>query len=279
MNEAFVLTKKAAREKRLERAVLFPYAYRGEEIDRYDTVEPGAVIIYPYTDAGDGSPRLIEEDRLKREAPHVYEHLLSFKSQLRKRQDSRRFYADGPDWYRHLRAGSFRYIRPEKLVLKAISRETRAGILPKQSAFDGANCPAIVIEDPESCDPMYLLGILNSSLATYYLRGVCPPKLSGYVKFSATCLSSLPIRFMDAGDRAQRAMRDRLVSLVEQMIALRDQRAAARTPHDETVVVRQIDAIDDQIDRLVYELYGLSAGEVAVIHAAAESWKVTAKGS
>jgi TaqI-like C-terminal specificity domain len=237
------------------------------------------VIIYPYTDAGDGSPRLIEEDRLKREAPHVYEHLLSFKSQLRKRQDSRRFYADGPDWYRHLRAGSFRYIRPEKLVLKAISRETRAGILPKQTAFDGANCPAIIIEDPESCDPRYLLGILNSSLATYYLRGVCPPKLSGYVKFSATCLSSLPIRFIDAGDRVQRAMRDRLVTLVEQMIALRDQRAAARTPHDETVVVRQIDAIDDQIDRLVYELYGLSAAEVQVIHAGAESWKVTAKDS
>jgi hypothetical protein len=34
--------------------------------------------------------------------------------------------------------------------------------------------------------------------------------------------------------------------------------AVAKTPNETTVLQRQIDSTDDQIDRLVYELYGLT---------------------
>ena len=40
---------------------------------------------------------------------------------------------------------------------------------------------------------------------------------------------------------------------------------AARTEHDETALQRQIDATDQQIDELVYELYGLTAEEVGIV--------------
>ena len=38
-----------------------------------------------------------------------------------------------------------------------------------------------------------------------------------------------------------------------------------RTDHDKTVIQRQIDATDHQIDQLVYELYGLTEEEIRVI--------------
>ena len=39
----------------------------------------------------------------------------------------------------------------------------------------------------------------------------------------------------------------------------------ARTPQDQTALERQIEATDRQIDALVYELYGLTEEEIAIV--------------
>ena len=56
-----------------------------------------------------------------------------------------------------------------------------------------------------------------------------------------------------------------MVTLVEQMLALHRRRAAAQTPHEQGVLQAQLDETDRQIDRLVYELYGLTAEEVQIV--------------
>ena len=43
---------------------------------------------------------------------------------------------------------------------------------------------------------------------------------------------------------------------------------AAKTPTDKTAIQRQIDATDRQIDRLVYELYGLTEDEIKIVEEA-----------
>jgi hypothetical protein len=57
----------------------------------------------------------------------------------------------------------------------------------------------------------------------------------------------------------------RIVSLVEQMLTLHRQSAAAKTPDEPARLQRQIDATDRQIDRLVYELYGLTEEEIRIV--------------
>ena len=59
--------------------------------------------------------------------------------------------------------------------------------------------------------------------------------------------------------------RDRMVALVEKMLDLNKRLAAAKAPHEKEVLAGMIDATDRQIDRLVYELYGLTEDEVAVV--------------
>ena len=56
-----------------------------------------------------------------------------------------------------------------------------------------------------------------------------------------------------------------MVALVERMLALHEQLAAARTPTAKTTLQRQIDATDRQIDRLVYELYELTEEEIGIV--------------
>jgi hypothetical protein len=52
------------------------------------------------------------------------------------------------------------------------------------------------------------------------------------------------------------------------MLDLHTQHAAARTAHDKTALQRQIDATDSPIDRLAYDLYGLTADEIRIVEEA-----------
>jgi len=49
------------------------------------------------------------------------------------------------------------------------------------------------------------------------------------------------------------------------MLALHKQFASTKAPHDKEVIQWQIEATDRQIDRLVYELYGLTDEEIAIV--------------
>jgi hypothetical protein len=52
------------------------------------------------------------------------------------------------------------------------------------------------------------------------------------------------------------------------MLALNRQHETARTPDEKTRIERQIAATDQQIDRLVYELYGLTEEEIKIVEKA-----------
>jgi len=56
-----------------------------------------------------------------------------------------------------------------------------------------------------------------------------------------------------------------MVNLVERMLALHKLLAKVRSEQERTVIQRQIDATDAEIDRLVYELYGLIDKEIAIV--------------
>ena len=45
---------------------------------------------------------------------------------------------------------------------------------------------------------------------------------------------------------------------------------AAKAPHEQNMLKCQIDATDMQIDKLVYELYGLTADEITIVEGSAK---------
>lgn len=265
LNEAFVLSRSEAQKRKLEKEILIPYALSGKEVRRYGEVSPDAVLIYPYSKIGDCDSQLISEDTLRRHYPNAHAHLISFKGRLQKRQDSRRLYAIGADWYRHLRAGRFSHITNCKLTFKGIAKQASVAVLGKNTAFDGARCPSVIIENLLGHSRDYLLGVLNSKLITTHLKGVCPAKLSGYIEFVARALSDIPIRTINFSNKSDKAAHGRMVKLVEQMLELHKQLAVARTPQEKVALERQISATDTQIDRLVYDLYGLTADEIKIV--------------
>jgi hypothetical protein len=268
MDEAFVVDQEMARQMEFEEDIVLPYAYRGAEVRRYSEVKPNARVIYPYKEGTGGAPEVLPESQLRAQYPHIYGHLLSYKDALRKRQDSRRFYASGPDWYRHLRPGSFNYVRPGKLIIKGIDTRTTVGVLDVDTAFNGANCPGIILDKLGNHSPHYILALLNSKVVSYHLRMVCPPKLGGYTRFNANNINDAPIRVIAFDSPADVSRHDQMVVLVERMLDLHKRLAAAQLQQEKTMLQRQIEATDKQIDLLVYELYGLTEEEIRVVEGA-----------
>jgi len=78
-------------------------------------------------------------------------------------------------------------------------------------------------------------------------------------------IEKLPIRAIDFSDPSDKAHHDKIVELVQRMLDLNKQLAAAKTEHEKTVLQRQIAVTDSRIDQLVYQLYGLTAEEIKIV--------------
>lgn len=94
-----------------------------------------------------------------------------------------------------------------------------------------------------------LLAIVNSSVAFFYLREKYPA--SSYnqgTTFTKEMINELPIPEIEADDRTK------LISMVDRILA-----AKQRDPKADTT------ALEREIDQLVYNLYDLTAEEIAVV--------------
>jgi hypothetical protein len=75
----------------------------------------------------------------------------------------------------------------------------------------------------------------------------------------------MPFRPIDFSDSTDKAKHDRMVKLVERMLALHKKLAAAKVPAEKTQIQRQITTTDKQIDKLTYDLYGLTQEEIKIV--------------
>jgi hypothetical protein len=199
MDSVFIVSEEKAEEENLEKDLLYPFAYRGEEINKFAKVEPKAQIIYPYEDDGEGGSNLIPPEKMKENYPNTYSYLEKHKERLSNRKDSREYYAKGDDWYCLVRPARYEYISKEKLLFKGVAKESTVGILYGDSLFSGANCPGFITKEDEDRSS-FLLAILNSDLISTYLTQVCPSKLQGYTRFNSNNLNKIPVKQISDDD-------------------------------------------------------------------------------
>lgn len=106
-----------------------------------------------------------------------------------------------------------------------------------------------------------LLGILNSKVISFFYQGRA-------VKSARKLFPKIVINNLREFPLPQKFISDQLVTLVERMLKLHADLAAAKSPDAQTRLQREIKATDVAIDRLVYALYDLTPEEIALVEAA-----------
>jgi len=112
----------------------------------------------------------------------------------------------------------------------------------------------------------YLLGVINSRLLSVWFKAMFDKlQRNIFPQFKVKELASFPIRPINFSDPSDRVRHNRMVELVERMLSLQKRLANAKIPQELAILQQQIAFTNQQIDRLVYELYGLTEKEINTV--------------
>ncbi|MFI5166433.1 MAG: Eco57I restriction-modification methylase domain-containing protein [Thermoanaerobaculales bacterium] len=219
-------------------------------------------VIFPYVHQEDGGYRLITELELGSQFPKAFEHLRTNQEALKRRKQYKQ-------WFGYSAPRNLGLHDQANLVVPLLADRGLSTLLPKSTR--GRLCPmasgGFTLSFPNELEikPEYVLGLLNSKLLFWRLRTMSNLFRGGWITCTKQYFGELPIRYLSLVSRAERSRHDRMVERVDGMLALHTKLAAARTDHEKTVLQRQIDATDREIDILVYELYGLTDEEIKIV--------------
>ncbi len=247
LQEAFVIdesTRQAILDSNPIAAEIIKPFVNGRDVRRYDIKYRNLYLIYTHHG--------IEISRY----PAIEQHLRPFKSALSRR-------ATRQEWY-ELQQPQLRFARfmdSPKIIFPDIATTTRFTL--DDAGYYGSNTIYFIPRRD-----YYLLGLLNSRLGQFYFVRTCAGlegKNDVYLRFFGQYMEGFPIRTIDFTNPTDVARHARMVSLVEHMLDLHKRVAVEQVPHIKTMLQRQIEATDQQIDQLVYELYSLTDEEIKIV--------------
>jgi len=189
---------------------------------------------------------------LKEKYPSIAGHLEPFSEACQKRYDQ------GGYWWELRECDYYTEFEKPKLIY-LVFQVKPAFTLDSHGTYYVNNAVWTIPKN----DP-YLLGILNSKLGWLLISNYCTQIQGGY-QLIFKYLGRIPIRTINFADPTDKARHDSMVMLVTKMLDLNKRLQDARLDQEKTQLSRQIEATDAAIDTLVYELYGLTEEEIAVV--------------
>jgi hypothetical protein len=163
-----------------------------------------------------------------------------------------------------LPATRLRQARTPKIIVAGMTRLPEC-IADLSGALLPAKSTAIIESDADLC---WLLGILNSRLMGFYFLSVYGGDRlhGGYLRIGPPQLRTLPVPEYDQANDIHRALAER----VRQLLAVQERRLVAATSAEPALATRQVQVLEEQIDQLVYRMYGLTDAERLVVEQSAE---------
>ncbi len=260
LNEAFIIdskTRKALIAKDKSSGQLIKPLLGGEDIRRYIYNNTDLWLIF--------TRRGINID----EYPAIKEHLSNWRSELTPKKSSKDKVGRKPGSYKWYEiqddVAYYQVFDGPKIVYPDIAKGPRFSLDEKGHYL--ANTAYCL-----GTDDRYLLGLLNSSLFWFAISHISIPfgVRAGQYRYRLIYqyMGKVPIKVIDHSNKSEKVKRDKIVALVEQMLSLTKQGPEVKTDHEKTALQRQVDAVDQQINQLVFELYGLTDTDIKIINGA-----------
>jgi hypothetical protein len=237
----------------------------GQPLDSFCDINVG---IKPYQ-TGKGSPK--QTKKVVKERPFDSSRPITreYRQYLRGIDINR--YRIAPTEVRYLRYGPWlaeprpaaNFNSQEKIMMRQTGDSLVAALDRNQLLC--LNNMHVLVPQCENLNVCYLLGIINSKLLNWYYHTLNPEVGEALAEVKRTNVAKLPIRNLDLSKKSDQANHDQVVALVERLLQLQHRLPNIRMPHEKTTLERQIAALDQQIDCLVYDLYDLTKAEISIV--------------
>ena len=259
-------SKYTGKEHWLENEHLKPFLKGSLNIRRYYFSNVTKRLIFPYVTIEDKSV-LIDSKDYQNIFPLTWAYLEECKSRLSSRNKGNM----GKDWYgyvykkNHTRFDSQKLLVPSLATGSCFSADLEGKYYFVGSGGGGGGGYGISLLPETNINYLYLLGVLNSKLISAYLKTISTSFQHGYIALNRQYIEQLPVRTINFSDPAEKAQHDKMVSLVERMLALHMSHKSAHNPQEADRLTREVESTDKAIDGLVYQLYGLTEEEVKIV--------------
>lgn len=253
-------SERANTDIEIEAGLVKPFLM-GEDVHRYQEPVYSHYVIYPYRLVA-GKTKILEENELQEQFPLGYSYLREYQSELREIRERQK--TNPKYWYSCHRSRDMRVFEERRIVTPDISLGCNMTVVPA-GIYHTTTIYSICFNQRQPENLEYFLGLLNSSLLWFYMKSAGTVLRGGFLRFKTEYLRPFPIHTINFDDPNDSGRHERMVTLVEKMLDLPKQLATAPNPQSQKTIQSVIENTDRQIDQLVYELYGLSEDEIALI--------------
>ncbi len=169
-------------------------------------------------------------------------------------------------WFRFGRNQNINKQKYKKILIPHVINKMRCAFDEKgKFALKNVGVNGITLESKINESPYYLMAILNSPIATFVISKISIFLSGGYYASNKQFAKLIPIKRINFSEHKEIAMHKQIIELVKNIIALKEQLLVEKIPYSKNILQRQINATDNKIDNLVYELYGLTEEEIRIV--------------
>ena len=242
LNEAFVVDAQTRdsliADDPSSQEIIKPFL-AGRDIKRYQQpVSDKYLILFKNGDTSKWFGKQEEKaafSKMKSKYPAIMEYLQQFEERAKARHDK------GNYWWELRACDYYEEFEKDKIMLPDIALRAEC-LLDLQKAYSVNTAYIIPTNDK------FLLGLLNSKLVHFFYSNMTSSIRGGYMRFIRQYIEQIPV-VVD-----HNSLKDRIIELVDTI-----QGQVKNNPQ------YNISEIDYEIDRLVFELYGLTEEEIAII--------------
>ncbi|MBI4301800.1 MAG: N-6 DNA methylase [Chloroflexi bacterium] len=246
----------------LESAVLKPLL-SGSNIQRYIPPNTQRYLLFPYR-LEEGKASLIKPVEFEERYPKAWAYLCANREALEGREGGKMRHEQ---WYAYVYPKNLALHDQRKLAIPRLVHRLHAFYDTKGKFYlDNVDVGGLLLKQGNYVEYCYIVGLLNSRLLDFCHKQVSVPFRGGFRSANRQFLEPLPVRRIDFANPGEKAMHDRLVALVERMLDLNRRKADKLLPQSEQEdIQREIARTDEEIDNLVYDLYGLTEEERRIV--------------
>jgi type I restriction-modification system DNA methylase subunit len=114
-------------------------------------------------------------------------------------------------------------------------------------------------------DLKIILAVLNSKIGDYLLKQNSFSKKDTFPQIRLHWLKEFPIILIDNKDQVKKSLVSEIVKLVDQVLKLNKEKVKSRLQTKINQLQRKIDYYETRINKIVYQLYGLTENEIKLI--------------
>lgn len=235
-----VFCKENNKTYQLEKNYLYPLI-KGGNSSPYHIKESDLLLLFPYCNG-----ELVKEETIKNETPKTWAYFQEHKKFLEGRENDKMV---GTKWYGYVYPKALNLIYKQKIFTPDIAPSPRFSYDEKgEYTFTGGVAGGYGIVPKETGDYKFLLAVLNSKVAFWYITKVSTQMRGGWYSFESRYIKNIPIPV------PEEIQKSKIELLVSQILKYKKDNLSVETASTE-----------HEINQLIYKLYGLTEEEIRIV--------------